>query len=297
MTTPIDTPEANTLLGRVAIVTGAASPIGMGRSITTALVRAGARVAMLDINEDWLEETANDMRELGGDDAVLPIIADVTDPESAAEAVARTIGELGGLHVLVNNAGINARTGGFTTGGASGSITDFWDVPPDAWRRVIDVNLSGPFIMSHAVAGHMVEQGFGRIIGVTTSMDTMWRKGGAPYGPSKAGHEALVAIMAQDLEGSGVTANVLTPGGATATNMVIPPEGAGTENLIQPEVMQAPVVWIASDAASHWNGRRIIAYYWDDSLPLEERLEKCGAPAAWPQLGLQGIHPDWFGRG
>ena len=68
------------LQGRVAIVTGAASPIGMGRSITTALVRAGARVAMLDINEDWLEQTANDMRELGGDDSVLPIIADVTDP-------------------------------------------------------------------------------------------------------------------------------------------------------------------------------------------------------------------------
>ena len=151
--------------------------------------------------------------------------------------------------------------------------------------------------MSNAVAGHMMEQGFGRIIGVTTSMDTMWRKGGAPYGPSKAGHEALVAIMAQDLEGTGVTANVLTPGGATATNMVLPPEGASADALIQPEVMQAPVVWIASDDASDWNGRRIIAYYWDESLPLSERLEKCGAPAAWPQLGLQAVHPDWFGRG
>ena len=142
-----------------------------------------------------------------------------------------------------------------------------------------------------------MEQGFGRIIGVTTSMDTMWRKGGAPYGPSKAGHEALVAIMAQDLEGTGVTANVLTPGGATATNMVLPPEGASSDALIQPEVMQAPVVWIASDDASDWNGRRIIAYYWDESLPLSERLEKCGAPAAWPQLGLQAVHPDWFGAG
>ena len=150
--------------------------------------------------------------------------------------------------------------------------------------------------MSHAVAGHMVQQGFGRIIGITTSMDTMWRKGSAPYGPSKAGHEALVAIMAQDLDGTGVTANVLTPGGATATNMVLPPEGATADALIQPEVMQAPVVWIASDAAGHWNGRRIIAYHWDDSLPLEERLERCSAPAAWPQLGLQAVHPDWFGR-
>ena len=289
------TTQSNTLEGRIAIVTGAASPIGMGRSITTGLVRAGARVAMLDVNEDWLDQSANDMREIGGDDAVLPIVADVTDPESVESAVQRTINEMGGLHILVNNAGINARTGGFGAR-AAGSQNDFWTLPADAWLRVISVNLSGPFLMSHAVAPHMIEQGFGRIIGVTTSMDTMWRKGGAPYGPSKAGHEALVAIMAQDLEGTGVTANVLTPGGATATNMVIPPEGATTDALIQPEAMQSPAVWIASDDASHWNGRRIIAYYWDDSLPLEERLEKCSAPAAWPQLGLQAVHPDWFGR-
>ena len=250
---------------------------------------------MLDVNEDWLEQSANDLREIGGDNAVLPIVADVTSPESVQNAVQRTVNEMGGLHILVNNAGINARTGGFGAR-AAGSQNDFWTLPPDAWLRVISVNLSGPFLMSHAVAPHMIEQGFGRIIGVTTSMDTMWRKGGAPYGPSKAGHEALVAIMAQDFEGTGVTANVLTPGGATATNMVIPPDGATTDALIQPEAMQSPAVWIASDDASHWNGRRIIAHYWDDALPLEERLEKCSAPAAWPQLGLQAVHPDWYGR-
>ena len=160
---------------------------------------------MLDINEDWLDQTANDMRELGGDNSVLPIVADVTDPESASQAVERTIREMGGLHILVNNAGINLRSGGFTAPGVTGRRTDFWDIEPSGWLRVIAVNLSGPFIMSHAVAGHMIQQGFGRIISVTTSMDTMWRKGGAPYGPSKAGHEALVAIMAQDLEGTGVT--------------------------------------------------------------------------------------------
>lgn len=290
------TTQTDELRGRIAIVTGAASPIGMGRSITEALVRAGARAAMLDVNEEWLERTANDLREIGGDDAVLPIVADVTSPESVQAAVGRVVGEMGGVHILVNNAGINARTGGFGAG-AAGSQNDFWTIAPEAWLRVIEVNLSGPFLMSHAVAPYMVAQGHGRIIGVTTSMDTMWRKGGAPYGPSKAGHEALVAIMAQDLAGTGVTANVLTPGGATATNMVRPPEGASADALIRPEVMQSPVVWIASDAAADWNGRRIIAYYWDDALPLAERLERCGAPAAWPQLGLQAVHPDWFGRG
>ena len=289
------TTQTNTLQGKIAIVTGAGSPIGMGRSITAALVRAGARVAMLDVNAEWLDRTANDLREIGGDDAVLPIVADVTSPESVDAAVGRVVAEMGGVHILVNNAGINARTGGFGAG-AAGSQNDFWTIPPDAWLRVIGVNLSGPFLMAQAVAPYMVEQGHGRIIGVTTSMDTMWRKGGAPYGPSKAGHEALVAIMAQDLAGTGVTANVLTPGGATATNMVRPPEGASPDALIRPDVMQSPVVWIASDEAAHWNGRRIIAYYWDDALPLEERLEKCSAPAAWPQLGLQAVHPDWFGQ-
>ncbi len=291
------TSPSRELEGKIAIVTGAASPIGMGRAITGGLVQAGARVAMLDINEDWLDETASVMQELGGDAAVLPIVADVTDPESAAHAVERAISEMGGLHILVNNAGINLRSGGFTDPGETGRRTDFWNIDPAGWLRVIAVNLSGPFLMSRAVVPYMVEQGFGRIISVTTSMDTMWRKGGAPYGPSKAGHEALVAIMAQDLEGTGVTANVLTPGGATATNMVLPPEGTSSRTLIQPEVMQAPVVWLASDAASDWTGRRIIAYHWDESLPLEERLEKCGAPAAWPQLGRQAVHPDWYDRG
>jgi 3-oxoacyl-[acyl-carrier protein] reductase len=63
------------------------------------------------------------------------------------------------------------------------------------------------------------------------------------------------------------------------------------EQLIKPEVMQAPVVWLSSDASQRFTGRRIIAYFWDESLPLAERLEKASAPAAWPQLGLQAISP------
>ena len=119
----------------------------------------------------------------------------------------------------------------------------------------------------------------------------MYRKGGAPYGPSKAGHEALVALMAQELEGTGVTANVLVPGGATNTNLIAPDAPYARTALIQPEVMQAPIVWLASDASQACNGRRLIAYYWDERLPLEERLAKASAPAAWPQLGRQAISP------
>ena len=276
------------LQGKVAIITGAASPIGLGHAMTVGLVRAGARVALLDINDTWLAQSAAEMRALGGEGCALPIRTDITDPTAAEQAVRQTIAELGGLHILVNNAGISPRSEGFV---AAEQSTNFWDISPAAWSRVVAVNLSGAFFMSRAVVGHLRDQGWGRIIGVTTSMDTMWRKGGTPYGPSKAGHEALVAAMAQELDGSGVTANVLVPGGATYTNMTASNMAYDREKLIQPEVMQAPVVWLASEASNGLNGQRIIAYFWDERVPIAERLQKASAPAAWPQLGRQAIFP------
>jgi hypothetical protein len=81
------------------------------------------------------------------------------------------------------------------------------------------------------------------------------------------------------------------PGGATFTNMTASNTAYDKEKMIKPEVMQAPVVWLSSEASNDFTGRRIIAYYWDESLPIEERLEKASWPAAWPQLGRQAIHP------
>ncbi len=272
------------LQGKVAIVTGAGSPRGLGRAMTEALVLAGARVAMVDVNEDWLEQTSSDIRETGGDDCVLPIVSDVADPGSAEAVVARAEAELGGLHILINNAGISVVNFG----------TDrkrFWEISPESWDQVIAVNFSGAFYMARAAVSRMLDQNWGRIIGVTTSVDTMYRKGVTPYGPSKAGHEALVALMARELEGTGVTANVLVPGGPTNTNIIPDDAGFNRGTLLQPEVMQAPVVWLASEASNEVNGRRFIGYYWDESLPLEERLERAGAPAAWPQLGKQSVYP------
>ena len=274
------------LTGKVAIVTGAGSPIGMGRAMTLALVRAGARVAMLDVNEDWLEQTADDAREVGGDNCVLTQVSDVSDPDSAEEAVRKTIAGLRGLHILINNAGtINP------SGHGIGIRTNFWDITPETWSRIVAVNCSGPFYMARACVGHMVAQRWGRLIGVTTSVDSMYREGLCPYGPSKAGHEALVALMARELERTGVTANVLVPGGATDTNIFPQEIGYDRADLIRPEVMQAPAVWLASEESKETNGQRFIANDWDESLPIEQRLEKAGAPAAWPQLGNQSIIP------
>ena len=273
------------LEGKIAIVTGAASPRGLGRSMTEALVRAGARVSMMDINQQWLDETSNYLREIGGDDCVMAQVVDVTSIGEAERSIERTIQELGGLHILVNNAGIAPRN--MLMGGETKN--NFWEVPAEEWDRVVAVNSSGPFYMTRTVVPHMLAQGWGRIIGVTTSMNTMYREGGAPYGPSKAAHEALVAMASRELEGTGVTVNVLVPGGMASTDLIPDDAAHQRENMIDPQVMQAPVVWLASDASDGINGQRFIGYYWDEDLPLGERLEKAAAPAAWPQLGAQAI--------
>ena len=97
--------------------------------------------------------------------------------------------------------------------------------------------------------------------------------------------------MARELEGTGVTANVLIPGGTTDTNLFSADSGYDRAVLIRPEVMQAPAVWLASEESAGTSGMRFIAYHWDESLPIEQRLEKAGAPAAWPQLGRQAVLP------
>lgn len=278
--------EQKLLSGKVAIVTGSGSPAGTGYAMAAGFVRAGARVALLDLNEEWLQQSLEALRSLGGDDCAIPLVADVTDPKAVQRAVERTLYELGGLHVVVNNAGTNPRAAGFEI-----ASRHFWDIPEAAWDRVLAVNMSGPFYMARAVIGHLRQQGFGRIIGVTTSVDTMFGRRRVPYGPSKAGHEAMLASIAEELEGSGVTANVLVPGGPTNTNFFRDKSPEERAALIQPEVMAPPAVWLASEASGSWNGRRLIACRWDESLPLEERLAHAGAPAAWPQLGRQAVLP------
>ena len=273
--------------GKTIIVTGAGSPIGMGRHMSIALASAGANVVMMDIDGATLEASANDAREASSDEQVLTVVADVTSYADAQRTVQSALDRFGGLHVLVNNAGTNQRNVGMS----NTLMEPWWEVSPEAWARVVAVNFSGPFHMAHAAVGHLLEQGWGRIIGVTTSLDTMIRINMSPYGPSKAGHEALVATMATELEGTGVTANVLVPGGPVNTNLLPPDSPFDREKLIQPDIMRVPVVWLASDAADGVNGRRFIAYDWDESLPVEERLEKAGAPAAWPQIPSKAVYP------
>ncbi len=283
---------AGPLEGKIALVTGAGSPIGLGRSMTLALAAAGARVALVDRNAQWLERTLAEVRSLSGEHSALAILADITDPAAAERAVERTLSGFGALHILVNNAGTSPWAEGMAPEGNSRNAR-FWEISPQAWSRVVSVNVNGAFLMSRAAVQPMLAQRWGRIISVTTSFDSMYRKGMAPYGPSKAAHEAFVALMAQELEATGVTANVLTPGGMSNTNLI--PAELSEElrrRLISPDVMRSPVVWLASAESDGFNGRRIIAARWNERAPLKERLAAASAPAAWPQLGRQAILPE-----
>lgn len=263
------------LAGKVAIVTGGGSPIGLGRAMADALLEAGGRVALLDVNAEVLGQTVAELAQLHSDQHVLPIIADVSQAGDAERAVERTLAELGGLHILINNAGISLHHAGVN------DDPEFWEVPPEAWLKVLSVNAFGPFAMARAAVKPMLQQRWGRIIGITTSLQTMWRRKNPAYGSSKAAHEAFVASIAQALDGTGVTANVLVPGGTANTNLLPPESARDRSQMLQPDIMQAPAVWLASDASNGFTGKRIIAQYWDDSLPLAERLARASAPAAW----------------
>jgi len=272
--------------GKTAIVTGGGS--GMGRAMALGLLRAGARVAIADLDGAALAQVSAEARGAGKEHAILTVIADVTQEERAARVVQETVEAFRRVDILVNNAGIGQETIRRTF---MREPVRFWEVEPARWRRVIDVNTNAPYLMARAAVPGMIARKWGRIINVTTSLDTMIRGGFAPYGPSKAANEAHVAIMAQDLEGTGVTANVLVPGGPTNTRMIPDETGIDRAALIQPEVMVPPLLWLASEASDGVTGRRFIAALWDSGLPPAQAATSAGAPAAWPTLGRQAIYP------
>jgi NAD(P)-dependent dehydrogenase (short-subunit alcohol dehydrogenase family) len=273
----------NQLDGKIIIVTGAAG--GLGRAMVAALVANGAKVAAVDFAMDRLEALTT----LKGPGEVLPLAADLRDINACAAIASRAIEALGGLHGLVNNAGI----------GLSSIREDyyvnnikFWDVPDERWQAIFDVNVRAPFLISKGAMSHLLEQGWGRIVNVTTSMDTMIRRGWTPYGPSKGALEAQSACWSKDCEGSGVSVNVLVPGGPANTAMVPPSSSPDRDSMVQPEVMQAPIVWLMSDDSNGFNGNRLTGTGWDSKLPGHAAAEKAAAPAAWPGAGQQSVWPD-----
>jgi NAD(P)-dependent dehydrogenase (short-subunit alcohol dehydrogenase family) len=273
------------LEGKTVLMTGAGR--GMGRSMSIALAAAGAKVAMIDIDKDVLAEAANEAENAGGQGSTKALVCDVIDAERAKATVEEVISSFGSIDVLVNDAVVGPeRIPDFFVQPAK-----FWELEDDLWNAMLRVNIFGPQLMAKTCAPYMMDRSWGRIVNVTTSLDTMYLSGAGAYGPTKAALEAHTAIMASDLDGTGVTANILIPGGPVNTRMIPDASEIPREKLIQPDVMQAPVTWLASDDSNGINNMRFIAALWDDALPRDERLERAGAPVAWTQIPSKAFYP------
>jgi NAD(P)-dependent dehydrogenase (short-subunit alcohol dehydrogenase family) len=271
---------------RAAIVTGAAG--GIGRALVKGLLGAGIRVAAVDLTRDGLAVVAGNAREQGKDAALLTIESDLSRDGAGADIVRQARGRFGAIDILVNNAGIGQAT---LRPGNWQQPLRFWDITADDWRRFVAVHTTAPLTLAQALVPEMIEKKWGRIVNVTTSLGTMIRNGSPTYGPSKAALEAFSAIMAKDLDGTGVTVNVLVPGGVTNTPMVPQEAGFDRQEMIQPEVMAPPLVWLVSNAAQGVTGRRFVAVHWDPALAPAQAAEKAGAPVAWTSIATMPIEP------
>jgi NADP-dependent 3-hydroxy acid dehydrogenase YdfG len=183
------------LSGQVALVTGASS--GIGAATALALAEAGASVAIGARRRDRLDELSGQLRERGT--AVLPLDLDVTDERSCANAVARTREELGGLDVLVNNAGVMLL----------GTIVG---ADPEDWRRMIDTNVFGVLYMTAAAIDGMVEQGSGDIVNISSVAGRVARLGSGVYNASKWAVNAFSESLRQEVTERGVRISLVEPG-------------------------------------------------------------------------------------
>lgn len=220
---------------------------------------AGAAVA---VNGRQAGRAADVAAGLGGEAAgVCAVPFDVRDEAAVTAGVSAAVDALGGLDVLVNNAGIGMRT---VNPRFLAEPQPFWEVSPDGFRAVVDTNLTGYFLAARAAVGPLRASPSGRIVNISMNHATMRRQGFVPYGPSRAGAEALSLIMTADLAGAGVAVNMLLPGGATATGMI--PDGvdeAARARLLPPSVMGPPIVWLCSAQARGVTGEHIVATDFD----------------------------------
>jgi len=185
------------LKDRIAIVTGGAR--GIGYAIAQRMLRSGAQVALWDVDAAAMNEAAKALQDSG---VVYARAVDVTEESSVAAATALHMRTLGKVDILVNNAGI------------TGGNAPLWELPPEAWRRVIEVNLIGPYLTCRAMVPHMVAAGYGRIVNIASIAGKEGNPNASHYSASKAGLVALTKSLGKELATTGVLVNCITPAAA-----------------------------------------------------------------------------------
>ena len=182
------------LTNRNAIVTGGAR--GIGAAIAQRLLQSGAQVALWDKDADAL---AAARKQLAAHGTVFTAAMDVTDAGSVEAAVQSTLAAFGKLDILVNNAGV------------AGTNAKVWEADPADWRRVLEINLTGPFLCCRAVIPHLITNGYGRIVNIASIAGKEGNPTAAHYSASKAGVIALTKSLGKELATANVIANCITP--------------------------------------------------------------------------------------
>lgn len=231
---------------RIILITGAGS--GIGRAMAIAFAKAGARVVCCDISEERAERTA-----AGIGDGATAVTADIGDEGSVTALAEAAIGAYGRIDVLCNNAGI------------MDNMALPADISVEQWERVLRINLTGTFLVTHAVLPHMLSQGRGVIVNTASEAGIRGGAAGAAYTASKHGVVGLTRSVAWAYAKDGIRCNAILPG-PTMTNIAdgaaFDPAGAARlrpvlalgERLAQPEQMAEAALFLASEAASFING-------------------------------------------
>ena len=263
---------------RVVLLTGAAG--GLGTVMTAALLKAGHAVAAADRDEAALEKLATIAKPYR--ERFLSVQADVAEAAQCEAAVAKTIAHFGCIEGIINNAGIGPSS---LRPDAEKRLPSIEELTPEIWDRFFAINARAALILMRAALAPMRKQKWGRIVNNTTSFRTMLRV--LPYGATKSALESMSAVWAAELAGTGITVNVLVPGGPTDTPFVGDGSGWKREQMLRPQIMAQPACWLMSDAADQFTGRRITAAEWDVALAVDEAARRASRSIGWPELADQ----------
>lgn len=271
---------ASSSRGRVVLLTGAAG--GIGRAMTDALLAAGHLVAAVDRDQAALEKLRVQFGAAA--DRLHPIVADLSSEAGCQSTVAAARARFGAIEAVINNAGIGMSS---VRPDAEARAPGIEELTPEIWDRFMAIFVRAPIMLVRGALPDMKRGGFGRIVNNTTSYVTMLRV--LPYGAAKAALESMSAVWAKELDGSGITVNVLVPGGPTDTALISDASGWPRDKMLRPEIMGPPAAWLVSDEATSFTGRRITAARWDTKLNPAEAAERSSRAIGWPELSSDAV--------
>jgi NAD(P)-dependent dehydrogenase (short-subunit alcohol dehydrogenase family) len=266
--------------GEVAIVTGGLR--GLGRAMALGLLRTDRKVVAIGhIGED-IPEMQRDAGNRAGNLHCLAL--DLRQREACDRVVAETQRRFGAIDILVNNAGLT-----FTYTDPERFVKGprkFWELSDDIVQNTMDTNYVVADQMTRRVVPLMLRRGWGRIVNVTTKLDTMNRAGSVPYGPSKAALEMATEIWAKELVGTGVTVNIVNPGaGANTPGMAKEMRewsaSGKAARLVEPDEMVPPLLFVVSREADKVHGYRFDANTWQADVSPSISAQRTGRKAGF----------------